>query len=228
MRRTVKLGLVAFGFLASIAVGQEREVDPNVGFLRIVSLVAAGEGKMGLRMDGKNHWGEGFQLGDRTGGFKRKAGTVEFILSKEGCQTAKKSIDVVRGRTMTLVCYSDPIRDDLGQIVDWELKMSTLSQQEEPGGLFFTIISFLEADEVVLKVEDSNSEKVQSIVAKKRKATRVQVKPGLVNVKISHKDEVIKNLTTDRRGNYVVMFYPDAEGKTESVTFYDRKFVIGN
>ena len=143
-------------------------------------------------------------------------------------KNAESTADVERGKTVTLVCYSDPVRDDTGEIVEWELKMSTLSQREAPEGLFFTIVSFFEEPEVELTVEDSNSEKAQTLVVKKRKAARVEAKSGMVNVKISHKGEVIKNLTTKRRGNYVVMFYVDEEDKRQSVTFYDKKFVIGN
>ena len=70
--------------------------------------------------------------------------------------------------------------------------------------------------------------KEQKVVAPKRKATRVQVTQGLVNVRISHEGKLLKNLSTRRRGNYVVMFYTDADGEKQNVTFYDRRFVIGN
>ena len=75
MVRLLGIALWCFG---AHALGQEPEpVDTNVGFLRIINLVAAGEGNLGVRMEGKNHWGEGFKLGDRTGGFKVRSGKIQ-------------------------------------------------------------------------------------------------------------------------------------------------------
>ena len=193
-----------------------------------MNLVAAGAGNLELTMDGTNHWKDGFKLGDRTGLFKMPVGDLEFVLSKEGCKTSKRTVEVLLGKTMTLVCYADPIRDDTGKIVDWELKMASLKQRSEPNGLFFTLVSFFEEDEIELTVVDSLSKKEQTVVLPKRKATPVEVKAGLVNVKISHQGKLLKALSTKRRGNYVVMLYMDGNGERATVTYYDRKFVLAN
>lgn len=222
--------MVSLFFGGGIAGAQNPAAVPKEGGLRVVNLVAAGAGNLELTMDGAvpDKWKDGFKLGDRTGLFKMPVGDLEFVLSKEGCKTSKRTVQVLLGKTMTLVCYADPIRDDTGKIVDWELKMASLRQRTEPNGLFFTLVSFLEEDEIELEVVDSLSNKEQAVVLPKRKATPVEVNAGLVNVRISHEGKLLKALSTKRRGNYVVMFYMNGDGERETVTYYDRKFVLAN
>ena len=211
-----------------VSAQEDPEWTKTAGFLRIVNVVAVGEGNLNLKMAGKSYWPKGFKLGERTGGFRMRSGKIAFMLEKEGCTTSTRSIEVVKGETQTLVCYADPLRDESGRIVEWELKIARLKQREPEQGLHFTIISFCEEQELELEVLETVSEVSQMVTVAKMKARRVKIEGGLVSVHIMHRDKVVERLATDQKGNYVVMLYTDAEGAQKGVTFYDSKFVLSN
>ena len=214
--------------LCSCAGVMAQDERPRVGFVRLVNVAAAGTGNLMVSMDGNNYWPEGIKLGQRSGGIGLRAGKKEFVLTKTGCKSAKRSIDIVEGETQTLVFYSLPVRNDSGQIVEWELKLARLRQHSPKEGLFLTVISFCEEPELPLEIFETASQQSKKLLLPKMRTTRVELEGGLVSAEIRHKDEVITTVLAERRGNYVVMLYTDGEGGRQGVSFYDPKFVLAN
>lgn len=206
----------------------QRGMPPDVGFFRIVNVVGAGEGNLKLTMEGKNHWPQGFKLGQRTGGIGMKAGKKEFSLSKEGCKSASRSLEVVAGETQTFVCYAEPVRDETGEIIDWELKIARLRQHTPDQGIFITVVSFCEEKELPVEINETASGEVVKVVVPKLKTTRAALKSGLVSAEIKVKGEVVTNVLAAKAGNYVVMLYNEADGSKSGTVFYDPKFVLAN
>ena len=201
---------------------------PQVGFVRLVNVAAAGEGNLNVTIDGKNYWKNGIKLGQRSGGIGLRAGKKEFVLTKSGCKSAKRSIDVAVDETQTIVFYSQPVRDEDGNIVEWELKVARLRQHDPEQGLHFTVISFCEEPELPIEIYESASQATKKVVVPKMKTTRVELEGALVSAEIRHAGEVVTTVMAERRGNYVVMLYTDGDGARKGVSFYDPKFVLAN
>lgn len=227
MRSHLKLVWVLLLIGSGVMFGQ-REMPADVGFFRIVNVVAAGEGNLKMTMEGKEYWPQGFKLGQRTGGIGMKAGKKEFVLRKDGCTGVKRSLDVVAGETQTFVCYADPVRDEEGKIIDWELKIARLRQHTPEKGLFVTLVSFCEDKELAIEINETASGEVVKVVVPKMKTTRAALQGGLVNAEIKHRGEVVTHVMAEKAGNYVVMLYNDADGAKKGMVFYDPKFVLAN
>ena len=200
----------------------------DVGFFRIVNVVAAGEGNLKMTMEGKEYWPQGFKLGQRTGGIGMKAGKKEFVLRKDGCKGVKRSLDVVAGETQTFVCYAEPVRDEDGKIIDWELKIARLRQHTPEKGIFVTIVSFCEEKELAIEINETASGEVVKVAVPKMKTTRAKLASGLVSAEIKYQGEVVTNVMAEKAGNYVVMLYNAVDGAKKGMVFYDPKFVLAN
>lgn len=200
----------------------------DVGFYRIVNVVAAGEGNLNLTIEGKDYWPQGFKLGQRTGAIGMKAGKKEFVLRKEGCKGAKRSLDVVAGETQTFVCFAEPVRDEDGNIIDWELRVARLRQHTPEKGIFLTIVSFCEDEQLGLEVSERAGGAEKRVLVPKMKTTRVRMDGGLVAAEIKHRGRIVTNVMAEKAGNYVVMLYNGADGARKGTVFYDPKFVLAN
>ena len=198
----------------------------EVGFVRLINLVPVGEGTTSILIDGANNWPQGFRLGQRTGAIGLRKGDHEFTLSKPGCKAARKVIPVVGGATQTLVAYAEPVRDDSGMIIAWELKVAKLKQHTPDQGMFLTVVSFCDEPEVPLDIHETVSDTRLKTVAKRLGVVRVALQKGQNIAEISHAGEEITSLATDGSGNYVLMLYEDEEGKKGGLTFFDPKFVL--
>ena len=131
MRRHLDFGTLACAVcsIALLAGGlrAQDEVDPaEIGFVRLVNLAGAGTGNTRIAIDGNVMWEKGYVMGQRTGGIGFKRGVHKFVVTKEGCKNAEKSIMMDAGKTQTLVSYAEPIRDEDGEIVGWALKVERL------------------------------------------------------------------------------------------------------
>jgi hypothetical protein len=222
------LASILFLFAAGSFTASAQQGAPNVGFVRLVNVAAAGEGNLMVSIDGNSYWREGIELGQRSGGIGLKAGKKEFVLTKTGCKGAKRTIEIVPGETQTLVFYSLPVRDEAENIVAWELKVARLRQHTPDQGLHLTVISFCEEQELPVEIFETASQVSKKVLVPKMRTTRVELDGALVSAEIRHKEEVVTTVLAERRGNYIVMLYTDGEGARKGISFYDPKFVLAN
>lgn len=203
-----------------------QEVDPSeVAFVRLVNLVSPGEGNLQLELDGSVPWPAGYKLGQRTGGLGLKAGEHKFVLSKKGCLTAERDVKLTGGKTVTLAVFADAVRDEQGEIIDWQIKMAELSQKDPGPGYYLTFVSFCQDENVLVRVTPTAGESF-SVELSPRRTVRRKFATDRDRVAITHDEKVLDVLKGRRAGNYVVMVYDGVEGK-EAVSFYDPKFVVG-
>ena len=146
---------------------------PKVGFVRLVNLVAgAEEGPTNFSLDGQDLYKPGYKLGQKTGGMGFKAATYELRVTKPGCKMGSRSIKVEDKQTQTFVAYSVPVRDDLGEVIGWEIKIASLRQKTPERGYMVTLISLCEAEELpVTIVAEGTPKPIREVVPKKRAHT---------------------------------------------------------
>lgn len=221
MKRIVKLLMCLL--LVSPVMGQA----PEVGFIRLVNLVAGGEeGNVNFSLDGQDLYKPGYKLGQKTGGMGFKAGSYELRASKKGCKAETKSIKLENKQTQTFIAYSVPVRDELGEVINWEVKIASLRQQTPERGYVVTLISLCEAKELPVTIVAEGTPKPIKEVVPRKKAHTVKAGQPQGGVRVAVGETVVAGFYTDDPGNYVVLIYEDKDGKKAAIHYYDPKFLI--
>lgn len=221
MKRIFSLFLVLF---APLVFGQEP--PPNMGFVRFMNLVGAGKGNTTLFVNGKNIWEPGYRLGQKTGSLPYSSGKQKFVVSREGCLTAKREVVIEKGKSQTVVGFSEEIFDEEGKSLGWQIKLANLKQHTPEKGLVVTFVSFCKEEVLDLEIDESQSGKVFKQAVKKRQSERVKLTDGgRVRASVSVNGKRIGAIKVEDQGNYVAMIFDTEEGKMMKV-FYDPKFLI--
>ena len=220
MRRIVSILLLA-AVLAPVMAQR-----PEVGFIRLVNLVAAGEGNLRFAVDDQELFPRGYTLGQKTGGMGFKAGSYKITAEKEGCQTADRDIKIATGETQTLIAYAEPIRNELEEIIGWEIKVARLRQKSPERGYRVTLVSFCEEKELAVTIIAEGTPEPFHEQVPHRKVHSVTAGRAQGGVRIAIGETVLAGFHTDDPGNYVVLIYTDPEGKRAAIHYYDPKFVI--
>ncbi|MGJ8724951.1 MAG: hypothetical protein ACSHYB_10380 [Roseibacillus sp.] len=216
-----------FLWILFIPLLQAQEPPPNMGFLRFMNLVDAGEGKTKLRINGKDIWEPGYRLGQKTGALPYSNGTLDVVVSKEGCITAEREVEVEKGKSQTIVAFAEEVFDDEGVSLGWGVKLARLSQHTPEKGLVVTFISFCKEDAIDLEIDESQSDKQFTQTVYKRKTARLKlVDSGRVRASVKCNGEHIGSIKVDDQGNYVAMIYQGDDGKRKMKVFFDPNFMI--
>ena len=214
----------AFLLLCSSAQAQ-REAPENLGFVRFINLVEAGEGKTDLNIDGAKIWKKGYSFGQRTGGLAYKRGNHEFSVSKAGCLTAKQKVKVEAKQSLTLVGYAEESFDEDGQFLGWQIKLANLKQHSPEKGFSVTFVSFCKEKFLDLEIEEVLSrKKLKQAVAQRRVARLNFANKSRMKTIVSYKGEILGAINVDEPGNYVAMIYDGEDGMRKLKYFYDAKF----
>lgn len=221
MKRIVKLCVCLL--MVSPLVAQQ----PEVGFIRLVNLVAGGEdGNVNFSLDGQDLYKPGYKLGQKTGGMGFKAGSYKLGVKKPGCKAAERGIKIENGLTQTFIAYGAPVRDELGEITGWEIKITSLSQKTPEHGYIVTLISLCESKELAVTIVAEGTPDPIKEVVPKMKAHSVKAGKPQGGVRVAVGETVVAGFYTDDPGNYVVLIYEDKEGNKKAIHYYDPKFLI--
>lgn len=208
-------------------VQAQNEVPPNMGFVRFMNLVDAGEGNTKLNINGKTLWKPGYTLGQRTGALPYSGGSHNFTVTKEGCLPAEKKITVEAGKAQTIVGFAEEVFDEDGNSLGWQIRLASLKQHTPESGLVVTFISFCREDVIDLEITEAVSEKTFTQSVNKRRTTRLKlVDSGRVRASVSCNGDYIGTIKVDEEGNYVAFIFEGDDGNRKLKTFYDPEFMI--
>lgn len=209
-------------FCASISA---QETPANVGFYRLVNLVAPGEGRTEFFIDGETIYKKGYKVGQKTGGMGRVAGSFVLTAAKDGCTKGTRTVEVIPGKTETFVAYAVPELDDLGEVKEWKIELGRLSQVTPKAGYSVTLISFCKRGAVRVGLAiDGKDAKMHEVPSMKTLRVPVATINDGVVVKVG--DETITSFSTDSEGNYVVLLYDGDDRAILGTSFYDPKFLV--
>lgn len=226
--KTISSILLAALALVGLAQGQQ-EGAPTVGFVRLVNAVAAGEGNTMMRVDGEELYPKGYRLGQRTGGIGLQAGSRKIEVSKEGVETGKTTVDVNIGETTTLVAFAEKVEsEDEEEPPKWQARILRLKQSDPERGYRLTVVSVCAQPDVSFRIATEARRSLELKVVKRFDTTSVDLgnARGDVEIRLKDADEALCGMSLDEPGNYVAVFYNDADGNIKALTFYDPKFVI--
>ena len=200
---------------------------PEVGFIRVVNAVAAGTGNATFLVDGRNLYPDGYKLGQDTGGYGVKSGSIEIKVRKEGVESGSTRINLGIGETITVIAFAEKIpprnEDDPPR---WEVKLLRLKQQDPERGYGFSFVSVCNQEEMRVVVTIEGRETPKIVFARRLAITKLEVGPRQIEAGVSIGERKLTHISTDSPGNYVIILYEDADGAVAALSFYDPKFVI--
>ena len=221
------LSLFFFLLFSSSYASAQGEVPDNMGFVRFMNLVDAGEGNTWLKINGKEIWKPGYRLGQLTGALPYEGGKLKLNISKKGCLAAERELEVEAGKAQTLVSYAEEVFDEEGESLGWQIKVARLHQHTPQSGLVVTFVSFCKEKAIDLEIMEAMSQKTFNQTVTKLKSTRLTlVESGRVRATVKCGGKYIGTIKVDEAGNYVAMIYEGDDGKRKLKTFYDPNFMI--
>jgi hypothetical protein len=223
--KTISNILTALLLAVSAALAQDG--PPQVGFVRIVNAVAAGDGKASILIDGEDIFPKGYELGQRTGGFGLKSGSHTITIRRNGVEPGSTKVDLQAGETMTLIGFAEKVpaekKDDPPV---WKTRILRLKQSDPERGFRMTLVSVCDQDEVTIQAAIQGKQTVESATVKRLATTMVDLGRSRGEVLVKAGDEIITTVSPEDPGNYVVLLYQDAGGAIKALSFFDPKFVI--
>lgn len=219
--------LCALVMTAGHAQAQDEEI-PNFGFIRLVNVVAAGEGNTTYHLDGRNLYPKGYKFAQRTGGVAVKPGSPTLEVKKDGVETGKAKLDVVKSQTTTLIAFSEKLEVEEGEPPAWKAKILKLKQRDVEKGFRLTVVSVCTQEEIPFMIATAARKAVEKPRVKRFSTTSLDLgdSRGDVEIRMSDAKTQLCLFTPDSPGNYVVVFYNDAEGNIKAMSFYDPNFVV--
>ncbi|MFC7338497.1 hypothetical protein ACFQY0_14980 [Haloferula chungangensis] len=219
--------LCALMVTAGNTQAQEDEI-PDFGFIRLVNVVAAGQGNTTYHLDGRNLYPKGYKFAQRTGGVAIKPGSPTLEVKKEGVETGKTKLDVVKSQTTTLIAFSEKLEVEEGEPPAWKAKILKLKQKEVEKGFRLTVVSVCIQEEIPFMIATAARKVVEKPSVKRFRTTSLDLgnSRGDVEIRMSDAKTQLCLFTPDTPGNYVVVFYNDAEGGIKAMSFFDPNFVV--
>jgi hypothetical protein len=200
---------------------------PDVGFVRIVHAIAPGEGKANILIDGEDIFPNGYDLGQRTGGFGLKAGGHSITLKKEGVEAGTTKISLQTGETLTLIGFAEKMPAKVKEDPPvWVTKILRLKQSSPEAGYRMTLVSVCDDDVVTIKAAVQGKGTIETAQVKRLSTTTVDLGRSRGEVLVKAGDDIVTTISPEDPGNYVVVLYQDSDGKVKALSFYDPKFVI--
>lgn len=200
---------------------------PSAGFLRVVHLVAPGEGTLRVKLDGEALFPRGYELGQRTGGIGLPPGAHLLELSKNGVEPVKEKLDLPPGETITVLAYAEklpPKRE--GEPPRWAIKLRKLPVATSDEGYRLSLISFCDREEVLVRTFIETKRKTETTPLKRFQTSEIDLGRGRGGVEIRLENQALAAVSLDEPGRYLVVLYEDAKGEVRAFSFYDPKLEV--
>lgn len=225
--RKLLQGIAVALTMAGSAHAQDEEI-PDFGFVRLVNVVAAGGGNTTYHVDGRSLYPKGYKFGQRTGGVPLEPGSAKLEVQKEGVETGKTTLDVVKDETTTLIAFSERKEVEEDEPPAWKAKILKLRQTDVEKGYRLTVVSVCEQQEVPFVIATAARKVVENPTVKRFGTTSIDLgkTSGDVELRMTDGKTRLCLFAPDSPGNYVVVLYNDAEGNIKAMNFYDPKFVV--
>jgi hypothetical protein len=219
---------ILFTMLASAGITlAQGGARPEVGFVRIVNAVAPGTGKAAFLINGRNLYPDGYELGQTTGGYGVKAGSLNIEVRKDGLESGRTNVRLAAGETVTVIAFAERVEPKKeGDPPQWVIKLLRLKQQDVERGYGVSLVSVCREVQTAVELVVEGRERPERAFAKRLNITTLELGRMRSEITLRTGGRVIGNISPDSPGNYVAILYENADGQVESISFYDPKFVI--
>ena len=216
-----------FVFVVSAASVFAQAEKPSAGFLRVVHLVAPGEGTLRVKLDGAELFPRGYELGQRTGGIGLPPGGHVVELSKNGVEPMKEKLDLPPGETITVLAYAEKLPSKReGEPPRWAIRLRKLPAAMPGEGYRLSLISLCNREELVVRTFIETKRKTETTPLKRLQTSEIDLGRGHGGVEIRLENEALVAVSLDEPGRYLVVLYEDVKGGVRALSFYDPKFEV--
>ena len=201
--------------------------SPDVGFVRLVHALGAGQGRLQFLIDGEVVFPDGYALGQRTGGIGLDARAHEIEVRRDGVEAGRTRIAIEAGETMTMVAFAEAVPPGrrAGGGPEWRARILRLRQRGAERGYRVSVISVAKDEEVDLQVV-TGEQRAEGCMVKRLRVAMIELGKARREVELRHADGPLARLSLDDPGNYVVVIYDDAGGNLRALSYYDPRFVV--
>ena len=216
--------LLALALAACLPQATAQTPAPKVGFVRLVNAVAQGKDTLQLLIDGDVMNADGYKLGDVTGGIGLKPGSHEVTFKRTDLKDGVTRVNVVADSTTTLIPFAElvPATDD--KPAQWAIRILRLKQMEPETKRTATFVSVSQTPEHEVEISDPKGNWTKVFVKRLTiKRTPILYPEGYVPLRT--KTGRLPAIPVGEPGNYVVVLYDDATGKTQALNLQDYKFL---
>lgn len=209
--------------------------QPEVGFIRIVNAVPQGKGKAKFLVNGQDLYLDGYGLGQDTGGYGVKSGSVTVQVEKDGLRKGSTTIQLATGETMTFIAFAEEIdedkkssalKDETEDKPRWRIRILRLKQEDAENGFGLSFVSVCDNEEVSVSVSLEQEDEPKQVFTKRLRVTKLNLGARRSEIQLMSGERNIGLVSTDSPGNYVVILYDDEKGETQALSFYDPRFVV--
>ena len=196
----------------------------KVGFVRVVNAVAQGQDNLQLLIDGETMNPDGYALGDVTGGIGLKPGSHEITLKRTGLKDGITRITLAVDNTITLIPFAELVPATDEQKAHWAIRILRLKQMEPETKRTATFISVSQSPQHEVEISDPKGNWTK-VTVKRLTIARTPILYPEGYVPLRTKDGKLPSIPVGEPGNYVVVLYDDAAGKTKALNLQDYKYL---
>lgn len=208
--------------LSMTAPAQEK--GNKTGFVRLANAVAPGTGKLELFVDGNSFNTDGYNLGDVTGGVALKPGSHDVTIKREGTKEGKTKVSIAADETTILIPFAEQVPASDTEPAHWAIRVLRLKQLAPEFERSATFVSVSRSPELKLEIRDPEGN-WSPVFVKRLAVAQAPIKYPRGYVPIRLADVKLEPIPVAEIGNYVVLLYDDADGKTRALNFRDYKFL---
>lgn len=215
-------GAVWLLLLSSVSVMGQAEEGKEVGYIRLVHALAAGEGRLTLRLNERDVYPSGYRLGDATGGIGVKVGVCDVVIERDGVETGRTTVDVVAGKTTSLVAFAEKVPADHKKPVHWKARILRLKQAQPERGRSVIFVSVSSQPKIEIEMGDPEGNWHAGVVEQFGIAKMLMKHAeGYVPLRVG--EQRLESIPVMSRGAYVVVLYDDVEGTLRAIHFRDYR-----
>lgn len=216
--------LLVLAIAACLPHAAAQTPQPKVGFVRIVNAVAQGKDPLQFLIDGEVMNADGYKLGDVTGGIGLKPGSHEITFKRTDLKDGITRVSVMADNTTTLIPFAElvPATDD--KPAHWAIRILRLKQMEPETKRTATFISVSQTPQHEVEISDPKGNWTK-VSVKRLTIARTPILFPEGYVPLRTKTGRLPSIPVGEPGNYVVVLYDDANGKTQALNLQDYKFL---
>jgi hypothetical protein len=194
------------------------------GFVRLLSSVSVGGGKLSVSIDGEPVREEGYQPGDVTGGIPVYAGVHRIQFKRDGVKPGETSVTVKAGETTILIPFAELVPAAGDEPAHWKIRILRLKQHDPETQRTATIVSVSARPEVALEVRQSRG-KWETLHVKRLGFQRTEIRQARGYLPVRHDGSILSEISVGKSGNHVLVLYDDEKGELRATSFRDYKYL---
>lgn len=226
--KTISSRLTSWAILllfTAVTAPAQQEPLPDIGFVRIISLLSAGTGKTHISIDGSDIYPAGYDLGQKTGGIGLRIGPHSIKLHRQDLPPITAQFTLNRGETLTWIGYAEKVESNQPNDPPvWKTRLLPVKQSDSESGYHLILVSLCPQDEIQLQIQTPQNLRAQTTCLKRLLPTRLNLSMPKTEFTLKIDDTILSHVSLEDPGNYQIVLYADETGKIHALSFDSPSF----